>query len=650
MNRLSVNEQLLMLAYGALFTVAFLYIGRGVDDNTLASWRWVFGARGFARTFVVLTAAVFLVAFRGPRKPPARPLLPGLFAALVVIPAWSAPEMLTDAARYFTAAKHIEIYGAGFFLENWGGSIPAWTDLPLVPFLYGVLFSIFGESRPVVQAFNSLVFGATVICVFQIGRRLWDETTGYLAGLFLLASPYLLGQVPMMLVDIHTMFLLTLALYVCLQWFETGKGRFFPLSVLALTAALNAKYSAWLALPAFSALAWVCNGNDRRRTLERAGLTAAVTFVLIGALFLARRDLFIGQIELIRSYSLPALGGWREGYASTFLFQIHPFVPVAALIGLMRALKSGDRRFLLPAMGLLPVLLMDVQRARYLLPFFPFAALAAGYGLGAIRDLRVKTAVAHVAVITSLVLLYSVYVPFFRTTSMGNLLTAGRYLDTRGVSSVRIVTTPQRTSHGNTAVAIPLLDLYTRARIVTQPPRRSSLDDAPRRSWSRDQKAGAYTDAKTSLHIAKSDRPFVEKTRLGKSWVKKLETAPLRFTWEIGNPEYYESTVPEKLDAVVLITSEPEAALRLTGNYSRAASFVGRSGVFRFKTFVHLYQREEAVTRKRSCTSGTAPLSRAGPAAPVRNGPPRFPVWPVWASDPGPGRDVLVPNPTQNPC
>ena len=51
---------------------------------------------------------------------------------------WQEPEMIVDASRYFTQAKHLELYGFGYFFREWGNGINAWTDLPAIPFLYGV--------------------------------------------------------------------------------------------------------------------------------------------------------------------------------------------------------------------------------------------------------------------------------------------------------------------------------------------------------------------------------------------------------------------------------------------------------------------------------------------------------------------------------
>jgi len=59
-------------------------------------------------------------------------------------------------------------------------SIFAWTDLPLVPFLYGLVFKFFGEHRVLVQILNTIFYSLTVVLTYQLGETLWDE--GYLCG------------------------------------------------------------------------------------------------------------------------------------------------------------------------------------------------------------------------------------------------------------------------------------------------------------------------------------------------------------------------------------------------------------------------------------------------------------------------------------
>ena len=64
----------------------------------------------------------------------------------------------------------------------------AWTDMPLVPFLYGLIFKFFGESRLYIQIFTTFFFSMTVVLTYMIGKTLWDEDTGLYGGMLLLGD------------------------------------------------------------------------------------------------------------------------------------------------------------------------------------------------------------------------------------------------------------------------------------------------------------------------------------------------------------------------------------------------------------------------------------------------------------------------------
>ena len=66
------------------------------------------------------------------------------------------PEMVIDASRYFVQAKYFDLFGPRAFFRDWGGALPAWTDLPLPSLLYGAVFRLCGEHRLPQQVFTSV--------------------------------------------------------------------------------------------------------------------------------------------------------------------------------------------------------------------------------------------------------------------------------------------------------------------------------------------------------------------------------------------------------------------------------------------------------------------------------------------------------------
>lgn len=536
----------------AIAAFATLWLFAGYDDNRLLSWHWVRGQTTALAPFAALGVglAVAVLLSRWPLDGRAVPLALFAAGAFAAVPLWSAPETIVDAARYFTQAKHLALFGPGFFAAEWGREIAAWTDLPLVPFLYGLIFMLFGEERIYVQLFTTLLFAATIVLTYGIGKVLWHARLGMHAALLLLAMPYLLTQVPLMLVDVPTMFFVTAAVFSLIQALARG-GAWVLLAAVAVSAAALTKYSAWLLLAA----AFLAVGVSRRRqpaALARAGLVAALGGAAFGLLLWTAQDVIAAQLTLLRDYQAPGLSRWRESLASTFLFQIHPFITAAALSSVIIAWARKDARYVIIGGTWLAIVLVGSGRIRYLLPAFPLLALLAAYGLEALRLERLKRVVVGCAVASSLAIALFGYLPFLRHTSAANLADAGRLLDRLEGETVEVITLAQTGAPINPAVSVPLLDLHTAKHIVYR-----HVPTAP--------PAGNATSA-------------------------------LRFTWESSGARYYE--VPARGAppvATVVIAAQrgqalpPAFAARL-GEGQPIATFDQSEGVFGYQTLVAVHR------------------------------------------------------------
>jgi 4-amino-4-deoxy-L-arabinose transferase-like glycosyltransferase len=256
-----------------------------------------------------------------------------------------------DASRYFAQAKHLEVYGIGLYLREWGRTIPAWTDMPLVPFLYGMVFALFGESRIFIQILTTTLFSLTVIMTSLIGNRLWDRETGWTAGLLLLGIPYLLTQVPLMLVDVPTMFFLALSLYAYLDAVDLGGIPRIALSITSIVMTVLTKYSAWFMLSvlvvALIVRAVQQTGSGGRVLLKRGLAILLTAGALAGAVMLLKYDVVREQMALLREFQGPGLARWQESFLSTFLFQIHPVITTSALASIIVAFRKRDASYLI---------------------------------------------------------------------------------------------------------------------------------------------------------------------------------------------------------------------------------------------------------------------------------------------------------------
>ncbi|MGD0283372.1 MAG: hypothetical protein ABSB95_13535, partial [Dissulfurispiraceae bacterium] len=204
--------QFLVIMALTVLTVLVLYAFRTFDDNRLVSWEWVFGAVKITRVLALLIPACIAAFMFSRSSAPGRYPAPFLFilsfAAASLL--WREPEMIVDASRYFTQAKYLELYGTGYFLREWGKTIEVWTDMPLMSFIYGLVFRYMGEARIYIQLVTTLLFSFTVVLTYLIGKTLWDRETGFFGGMFMLGIPYIFTQVPLMMADTSAMFFFTL--------------------------------------------------------------------------------------------------------------------------------------------------------------------------------------------------------------------------------------------------------------------------------------------------------------------------------------------------------------------------------------------------------------------------------------------------------
>lgn len=555
MNKLTRHESILILSFFTLICFPVLYVCRFLDSNTLTSWRWVFAGVSIPVALGLILAALMTSYVVSRWIDLVRHDRVSLFllSIVAVVPLWSEPELLIDSGRYFLQAKYLATYGFLRFVSEWGGEITAWTDLPLIPTLYGLLFRYLGESRIVIQVFTTLLFVAAVLLTSGIGRALWNRDTGFYAGLLLLGMPYLLTQVPLMLVDIPTMFCLALAIYAFIRAMRDG-GSWLVLASLTITLAIYAKYSTWPMLLVLPVTAVVLRAGDRRQQLTRAGGVFLGAIVMAAPLAAMKLQLFREQLEILLTYQRPALTLWQEGFFSTFFFQIHPLISLLALRGCYRAWRTSDRHFLIAAFFAAIVFGLQMQRIRYILPLLPLLALMASRGLQSFKEGQVRRFAGMAIVSSSLLVVLGGYLPFFKTTSMMNIMAAGRFLDGLPGDGVEVYVLPQNVSSGNTALTIPQLDLFTTKRIISY------------QAW---RQLGAGPPP---------------------------SHAPLLFSWKVARPAFYSPPVSHQGSRPLVVISgggeqgRPRPKPTIVGARLPVGEFARQSGVFRFKALVDIYR------------------------------------------------------------
>jgi hypothetical protein len=563
-----------------------LYLFRWADDNRLTSWKWAFADIALPPLVFYMLLATVLVYFL--MKSPITRQRPSLFLFLCSFAIgamfWEIPEVIVDASRYFTQAKHLEQYGISYFISQWGHDIHPWTDLPLVPFLYGLVFKFFGESRAFIQVLTTLMFSLTVVCTYLTGRTLWDEETGFYAGALLWGMPYVFSQIPLMLVDIPTMFFLTLSLLTFIKAMEKGGG-WIAASAAALFCAVFSKYSAWMMLSVLGVvfLVYVSPGSgvrgqgsafrtsrstgkpdtrnpkpETRRYIFRTAMVALISGVLICLMVFMKYDVISEQIRFLREYQAPGLRRWGESFISTFLYQIHPFITAAALCSLYAAFKKKDVKFLIICWLIFLVAVLQIKRSRYVLVVLPMLSLMASYGLQMIQGREIRRYITSCIVAASLVVSIAVYLPFLQSMSLVNLKDAGRLLDSIEAEQAEVMLIPSKKSAVNPSIAVPLLDLYTEKTIMYRHDEGFSL-------------------------------PF-----------EKIRTSPLRFTWEYRNPKYYMAHKDASVEkpAIIIISNQdntllPERIKEKIKKYDKIEIFDATTDFFRYSPVAAVYLPEQ---------------------------------------------------------
>ena len=539
-----------------ILAIALLFTLRELDDNRLTSWQWLLdGQTAFMLCLSLAGVLIFSWHIKLDLTHLNAPI--GLFFAAFItgMLMLSEPEVIVDSARYFSQAKYLAHYGVMQFVREWGYAVSGWTDLPMVPLLYGLLFKLLGESRLVIQFANITMFAATVVMTWHIGRTLWDEKTGVYGGVLLLGMPYLLTQVPLMLVDVPSMFFLTLAICLTLQVINSKGLHWVMLAAIGITMALLAKYSNWLMLSVLPVLLLTGHSQDLRQTIRRLLWVAYGTALLITPFIVLKIDFITEQLHLLSSYQLPGLRRWQESPLSTFLFQIHPFISLAALVSIYFAIRQRDRHYLPVIWMWLIILMLGVNRSRYIIIALPMLALLAAYSIRRIHDKEIRHYLLLSIVMSSLLLTVGVYRPFLQSTSADNLQTAGRYLDQLDVVAVEVIALPQIDTSMNPLVSIPMLDLFTRQPLLYQ--------------------------------VVENHKPPLDK--------QALSISPLRFSWELKLPDFYRDDGRYGKRAIAVIAGHTQQALpqdiqlRLK-DYRVAARFTRQEGVFRYRTDVTVYE------------------------------------------------------------
>ena len=180
----------------AIFAITFPLICLIIYKSPPQNWAILKNTKVFAACLVLLTLASQIFFFKNTRNK-------------------------SDFTRYIQHAQIFTDYGPLYYFDQWGSaSLHMSTCRGCLPF--GILFMIFGENRLVIQFFSVIIVIITAYLIFLLGKKAFSKKCGIISALLFLSFPFLLTQIPLLLVDIISMFYLTAFAYFAYCYLEEG--------------------------------------------------------------------------------------------------------------------------------------------------------------------------------------------------------------------------------------------------------------------------------------------------------------------------------------------------------------------------------------------------------------------------------------------
>ncbi|HXL16124.1 MAG TPA: glycosyltransferase family 39 protein [Streptosporangiaceae bacterium] len=295
----------------------------------------------------------------------------------------------TDEAMYLSAShsglSHLMSYAASF---------------PGAPLLYPPVAAVFDSAGGLIAArLLSLIFmlGATVL-IYLIGDRLFGQIPGILAALLFAVCGIAVHLGAAATFDPMALFLLVLALYAAVRM-RDGRVRWLLLCPLALAGANAAKYStiAWDPVIVATIVLYGWSKGRAQAICLATSVMATVAVVDFGILLIGGPDFASGAL-VTTIYGSPQFGV----PTSSLSVLAHAFLMIGLIVliaiagvwvSIVKKMPPTATAFL--CLLVLAALIAPLEQARvHQLPSLdenmgfglPFAALGAGYALGAWRQ------------------------------------------------------------------------------------------------------------------------------------------------------------------------------------------------------------------------------------------------------------------------
>jgi 4-amino-4-deoxy-L-arabinose transferase-like glycosyltransferase len=251
------------------------------------------------------------------------PALALLSSSLVVVALWRSQGLVDHRPDpyWFSAMAESLLRGEGF--DAYGGLLH--RRAPGYPFFLAGVYSIFGVHLAPVQVLQCLLFAGTCWLAQSIGRQLYNERAGLIAGLVCALHPSLLRYVPDLHLETLLTFVFTLSVWCSCRFFERATlGR---AAVLGLTWGVSSLIKPVVLLyPGVFALLWLL--SRRKRGAFAAGSLVpqlaplALAFVVMGLTI----SPWTIRNYVVTKHFVPITTGASDAVLRSFVFSRYEFI------------------------------------------------------------------------------------------------------------------------------------------------------------------------------------------------------------------------------------------------------------------------------------------------------------------------------------
>ncbi len=288
---------------------------------------------------------------------------------------------------------------------------------PLMFWLVALDFKLFGVSVYGAKFWSCAFAVGVCLLTYLVGRRLFGETAGMLAGAMAATFPGVVPNAIDLRLDSAVSFFTVLAVYGALRAAQDERPRWLLLPGLAAGLGMMVKPSAAIdaaALTAVTLAVWRPRLLIHPYLFGAVALAAAVAAPWHVAMAVRHKGLFTGTYfgEQIGSRARPGAYFFTNavGYLLALASRALPWWPLAAY-ALLRRGRAGlvqRRGMTLAVAWFLAILVMmavpPLVYNRYMIPAYPAVALLAGWGLSRLLSQRARARVPAVLVGYALVM------------------------------------------------------------------------------------------------------------------------------------------------------------------------------------------------------------------------------------------------------